>query len=125
MIQENLFQNQSKMKFYKTDMISKGMCQSGQSISFTLELWEHYDPHDIEMLSALQALCEGNLRSSVDSLHKGPVMQSFDILFIVSQNKLLNKQLDCQWIEIIWQSCKITVRFITNHTSNHKDWSRF
>ena len=33
----------------------------------------------LETLSALLALCEGNPRDAVDSLHKGPVMQSLDI----------------------------------------------
>ena len=34
---------------------------------------------------------EGN--PQVDSPHKGPVMWSFDVFFVVSPNKLLSKQL--------------------------------
>ena len=29
--------------------------------------------------------------------HKGPVMQGFDYSFVVMLNKLLNKQVSCQW----------------------------
>ena len=35
-------------------------------------------------------------RSLVDSTHKGPLMQSFDIFFVYSTNELLNKQSYCQ-----------------------------
>ena len=38
-------------------------------------------------------------QSLVDLPHEGPVMQSFDIFFIVSMTKLLNKQSRCQWFE--------------------------
>ena len=36
----------------------------------------------MEMLFALLGLCEGN-RSLVDSPHKGPEMQPFDVFFII------------------------------------------
>ena len=49
----------------------------------------------MEMLFTLLAFCEGIKWSLVDSAHKGPVMQSFDVFFIVSLNKLLNKQSSC------------------------------
>ena len=45
--------------------------------------------HDMQMLSALLAFCEGNHESPVDSPHKGPVIMVFDICFSVSQSKLL------------------------------------
>ena len=34
---------------------------------------------------------------SVDSSHKGPVMPSFDFVFVISLNKLLNKQSSYRW----------------------------
>ena len=33
--------------------------------------------------------------------HKGPLVQSFDISFVTSRNKLLNKQSSCQWSTMI------------------------
>ena len=41
----------------------------------------------METLSELLAFCEGN----ADSPHKGPVMQSFDVFFVVSLNKVLER----------------------------------
>ena len=35
----------------------------------------------------------------VDSPHRGPVMQSFSVSFVVSLNKLLNQQFSCWWFE--------------------------
>ena len=87
--------------------------------------------HDMETLSALLTLCEGNPLpdSKVHGAHlgptgprwapcwphelcylgwdrwfyhKGPVMWSFDVFFVVILNKLLNKQLSCWWFEILW-----------------------
>ena len=63
------------------------------------------------MLSALLALCTQN---PPVIFHKGPVMRSFDKFFVVSLNKLLNKQLRCQWYEPPWHSCDITVIYICN-----------
>ena len=40
------------------------------------------------MLSALLAICEGNPLITGEFNHKGSVMQSFDILFVISLNKL-------------------------------------
>ena len=39
----------------------------------------------------------------------GPIMWSFDVLFVVNFNRLLNKQLSCQWFQIPWCSCDVTV----------------
>ena len=36
--------------------------------------------------------------------HKVPVMQSFDVCFVISLNQLWNKQLKCQWFEMPWPS---------------------
>ena len=52
----------------------------------------------MEMVSSLLALSEENHQWLVDSPHKRPVMQDFDIFFEVSLNKLLNKQSISQWL---------------------------
>ena len=48
---------------------------------------------DIEILNALQAICEGNPSLTNWSLHKGSIMRSFDVPFVVGLNKLLNGNL--------------------------------
>ena len=48
-------------------------------------------------LENLWPIVMGIYRSSVNSRHKTTVMQSFDILFVVSLNKRLNKMSSCQW----------------------------
>ena len=74
--------------------------------------------HNMEMLSALQSLCEGNPTSGfpsqrdnnvefrcflcyqpekvVDSLHKGLAMGRFNLSCIVSLKRLSNNQSSCQ-----------------------------
>ena len=46
--------------------------------------------------------------------HKGPVMWSFDIYFVVSPNKLLIKQLICRWFEMPWRSCGVSVMLMAS-----------
>ena len=41
------------------------------------------------------------VKSPVDSPHKGPVMQSFYVFFVVGLNKLLNKLSNCQWFRML------------------------
>ena len=43
----------------------------------------------------------------VDSPHRGPVMQSFSVSFVVNLNKLLNQQFSCWWSERLCH-CKVT-----------------
>ena len=45
----------------------------------------------------------------VDSLLKGPVIQSFDAFGVVELTKLLNKWWSCRWFEMPRCSCDITV----------------
>ena len=47
----------------------------------------------------------------VDSLHKGPVTWSFDVFFVVSQNKLLHKHSNCQWFDTPLHSCVMYVKY--------------
>ena len=59
------------------------------------------------MLSALLAICEGNPLITGGFPHKGSVMQNFDILFVISLNKLdklLNMQFSSQWSKMPWDS---------------------
>ena len=46
------------------------------------------------------------------SLHKEPVIQTFDVSFVVSLSRLFNKQLSCQWCEMPWRSCHCNVWLI-------------
>ena len=41
-------------------------------------------------------------RSPVNSPHKGPVMQTFNISFVVNLNKLLNKQSSCWLLKMLY-----------------------
>ena len=45
----------------------------------------------------------------LDSPQKGAVMRNFDVCFVVSLNKLLNKWSRCQWCGRLWLSGYITV----------------
>ena len=49
-------------------------------------------------------------RLPVDSLHTGQV-QSCDVFFVFSLNKLLNKPFSCRQSETPWHSCDVTVMF--------------
>ena len=57
-------------------------------------------PNDLETFSVLRALCEGILQVAGGSPHKGPVTRSFDVLFDIGLNKLLNKQSNGRWFEL-------------------------
>ena len=57
-------------------------------------------------------------RSPVDSPHKAPVTQSFDVFFDVCLNQWLNKQWRCQWFGIPWH-CHVIVM------SSPTSYSRF
>ena len=64
-----------------------------QHVGFCKSIISHDDTHfNIFIHSALSDLCEGNPRvtSVFPSPHKGLVIQSFDVFFLASLNKLLN-----------------------------------
>ena len=67
--------------------------------------------HNMKRLSILLVLCEGNHEWWLDSSHTGPTM-SFHVLFVVSLNKLLNKQQSCRWSETPWHSRDVTVKSV-------------
>ena len=84
-------------------LVVKVICYAG---------WKNYVTwwrHDMETFWALLALHRGIHRWLVDFLHKGPMMGSFTLSFVVRQNKLLSKAVDEL---LIWDSmtpCKVTV----------------
>ena len=65
--------------------------------------------HDMEMLSALLALCDGKPLVTGGFPSQRASNISFGVFFDVSLNKLLNKQLGCQLLKASWSSCDITV----------------
>ena len=73
---------------------------------------ETYDSHlDIYAMEHIlhQWLFLGGIHwSLMDSPHKGPIVWKFHVFFVVSQNKLFNKQSSCQWLKVIF-SCDAAV----------------
>ena len=61
-------------------------------------------------------------RLLVDSLHKGPVMLSFDVcfafVFVISLDKLLNKRLGYPWSETPWRSYEPSVMNVRRITAS-------
>ena len=53
----------------------------------------------------------GIQRSSIHLRHKETAMRNFEIFFVISPNKLLNKQLSCWWFEAPWQPRDVTVLY--------------
>ena len=84
--------------------------------------------NDMEIISALLALCEGNpsmidgfpsqRASNAESIHEGnksvtggfsTQRDSDGVLFVVSLNNLWNKQLSCQWFLMPQNSCDVSL----------------
>ena len=49
-------------------------------------------------------------QSPVDSPHKGPLMSNLNVFFVVGLNKLLHKQLRCQWLQNDHVECLVNTR---------------
>ena len=88
-----------------------------RQLKFQITAWQKWEikpykmgisPQSTQAVISLQWRC---LREST-SHQKGSVMQSFDIFFDISLNKLLNKLVSCLWLELPWCSCDITVMLI-------------
>ena len=69
--------------------------------------------HDMEMFSHYWPFVRGIHQSLVDSPHKGLVMWSFDVFFLVSLNKLLTYQSNCQWALCYFETLDECVSFHT------------
>ena len=65
-------------RLYLTSMTAQISCKHSMECKLTIK-WYH---PDMEMFSLLLALCEGN-PMLVDSPHKSPVIQSFDVLSLM------------------------------------------
>ena len=92
-----LYSNDFQICFYDNNKTvytetSSWWCCDTEVLCVLLPLWERYPLVD---------------SSTVDSPHKGPVMQIFN--FIVSLNKLLKKQSMCWWFALPWSSCDFIV----------------
>ena len=57
----------------------------------------------------IAGLCEGNHRSSMDSPTKASYILGFDVFFIATLNKVLDKQSSCWWLDTLWYLCEVTV----------------
>ena len=60
--------------------------------------------NNVETISALLALCDGNLPLTVDSPHEGPVIRSYYIVINFILSKLLTEQSSGWWFEAQWRS---------------------
>ena len=63
-------------------------------------LWTHDDKIPWKCFLYFWPFVRGIHWSAVDSIHKGLIVQSFDVFFVVSLKKLLDKQTICQWFEM-------------------------
>ena len=63
------------------------------------------------IISASPALWEGNPTETTEFPSQRPIMQIFNVLFAARLNKLLNKESSCQWFEMPWCSCGVTIMY--------------
>ena len=68
----------------------------------TCKLHSSWLRHDMEALSALQALCEGNPPVTGGFPSQRASDAGFDAFFGVILNKTLNKQYSYRWFETLW-----------------------
>ena len=61
----------------------------------------------METVSISLSLLKEFHNTLVDSPHRGPMMQSFSVSFVVNLNKLLNQQFSCWWFERLCH-CQVT-----------------
>ena len=75
-------------------------------------LWRRWR-HDVETLSALLALCEGN--PPVNSPHKGPIMRDSDVSFFITLKKSSIVELSVIWdaTTFVWRHSNVTVLCIS------------
>ena len=87
----------------------------GSGKKWFYHVYYHFGIHEViayrtwwlKTLSVSLTLWEGNPLVTVNFLHKRPVMRMFEVLFLISLNKLLHKPLSCQWFETPGGSCDI------------------
>ena len=66
--------------------------------------------HDLR----IAGIFAGNPPVAGGLLEQKPVMQSVDVFFMVSLNKLLNKQYGCRWFETAWRLCDLSCKYNMN-----------
>ena len=95
-----------KCRSKKTSMLPVTGLYAGNSLATNVEtvsIWWH---HHVMMswhgkVSYITGSLRGKIHQLVDSPLKWPVMQTFGDLFLVSLNKLVNKQSRCWWFSIL------------------------
>ena len=69
--------------------------------------------HQMEIFSALLALCGGNSPETVEFPSQRPVTQSFDVISDLRLNKRLSKQSRRRWFETpsrsLWSHCNVRI----------------
>ena len=72
--------------------------------------------HQMEIFSALLALCAGNSRVTGEFPSQRPVTHSFDVFFDLHLNNRFSKQSRRQWFETpsrpLWRHCDVTMWFV-------------
>ena len=76
-------------------------CDSNKPLKHTTESWWR---HQIEIFSALLALCEGNPPVTGGFPSQNPVTRSLDVCFDLCLNKWLSKQSRRRWFETLSRS---------------------
>ena len=117
--------SQSLAKFAKSRVIPRTLnprgftSETSQSIGSNLQVTSFFLRHShnrfvttayvtykvkLDTLSALTlpVLCDGFPSQK-------PVMQNFDIFFLIRLNNLLNKRSSCRWLKTPWRPCGVTV----------------
>ena len=80
-----------------------------QYLYFLFSRWRH----EMEMCSALLALCAGNSPVTGEFPSQGPVMRSLDVFFDLRLTKRLSKQSRRRWFETplrsLWRHCNVVL----------------
>ena len=82
----------------------------GQTVYMILRL--HCPSQMCKLFPHYLPFVRGIHQSTIDLLHKASVMHSSDASFVIHLNKMLNRQSSCQWFQMPWCSCDITVMMI-------------
>ena len=80
--------------------LSLGLCEETVKTSTCMPLDLSWWRHQMEIFSALLALCAGNSPVTGEFTAQRPVTRSFDVLFDLRLNKWLSKQTWDRWLEM-------------------------
>ena len=80
-----------------------GLFQTSRKVKVTW-LQQPWWQHDMDHFLHFWIFVRGIHQSPVDSSHKMPVMWSFDVCFVASLNRLLNKELLVVWVTMTLNS---------------------